>query len=101
MKYLKTFELFSEPSPGTGRYIDYEVGDTVTCIEDFDPFGKKTVEKGEKFKVTRIWQTPEDKFLGNPYLRVDLISDTGKVLRGMKSTMFTGEIETEMDKYNL
>ena len=32
MKYLKTFELFSEPSPGTGRYIDYEVGDTVTCI---------------------------------------------------------------------
>jgi len=103
MKYLKTFELYT--SPGTGQHLDYDVDDIVIC--DMDKFfsvitGEKLLKKGNKYKVLRIYQIPEDKFLKNPFLRVDVQDlETDKITKGWKSTDFKTDVEFDADKYNM
>lgn len=98
MKYLKKFELYT-----TGNELDYNVGDTVVC--NTTHYDQKTqisvVEKGQKYKVLKIYSIPEDKFLKNPYLRIDIQDENGKVYKGFRSDHFKHEIEYDTNKYNL
>ena len=98
MKYLKTFELY------TGNLLDYNVYDIVVCTTThYDAkTNKSVIEKGKKYKVLKIYSIPEDKFLKNPYLRVDIEDiETGKTYKGFRSDHFKHEIESDADKYNL
>lgn len=102
MKYLKTFELFSE----TGQALNYGVGDTVVCSDDeiknLKSFKINPLNANQKYKVLRIYKTPEDKFLNNPYMRVDVENlDTGEVTKGWESKRFKVEMEFDADKYNI
>lgn len=108
LKYLKTFELYSSPNPGTGNQIDYEVGDTVVCSDDIGHSGaargNKLVDlnKNTQYKVLKLYKTIEDKFLGNKFLRVDVQNlETGEITKGWESTRFKLEFEFDADKYNL
>lgn len=106
MKHLQIYELYSPPNPGTGNVIDYEVGDTVVCIEGTAmPQGLKRLprlEKDKEYKVIKLYQIPEDKYLGNKFLRVDVEDPkTGEVTKGWESTRFKLEYEFDADKYNM
>lgn len=107
MKYLKTFELHSMPITNPiGNFLDYEVGDVVVCAdkEDLKNNFKATnkLEVGKKYKVLNLYQTPEDKFLKNPYLRVDVEDlETGEITKGWSSKRFKVEMEFDAGKYNI
>ena len=105
MKHLKTFELYSPPNPGTGNEIDYEVGDTVVCVKAGVPVMKPSrpnLEEGKDYKVIKLYSIPEDKFLGNKFLRVDVQNlETGEITKGWESTRFKLEMEFDADKYNM
>ena len=95
MKYLKTFELY------TGNGIDYDVNDIVVCI-DSQLSQKNFLKEGNKYRVIKIYQIPEDKFLRNPFLRVDVEDvETGELSKGWRSNIFKTIIEFDADKYNL
>ena len=100
MKYLKLFELFE-----TGQLIDYEEGDTVVCVKDL--FKNKGgvvhgIQAGKEYKVIKIYTIPEDKFLGNKFLRVDVEDlETGEISKGWESMRFKSELEFNADKYNM
>jgi len=98
MKYLKTFELYN-----TGNQLDYDVGDIVKCTnKNFKTTGYKLLTFNKEYKVLKIYQIPEDKFLKNPYVRVYVQDvETGEILKGMRSDYFKHEIESDADKYNL
>lgn len=103
MKYIKLFELFE-----TGQLIDYEVGDTVVCVEYTGLMSKlpgsikHVLEIGEEYKVLKIYTLPEDKYLGNKFLRVDVEDlKTGEISKGWKSTAFKSDLEFNADKYNM
>jgi hypothetical protein len=100
MKYIKTFELYTESI--TGQFLDYNVGDIVISIEDHFIHHNKILKKGNKYEVLRIYKIPEDKFLNNLYMRVDVKElDTNMILKGWKSTYFKSDVEFDSDKYNL
>jgi len=103
MKYIKLFELFE-----TGQLIDYEKDDTVVCITDSGLMSKipgsvkHILEVGKKYKVVKIYTIPEDKYLGNKFLRVDVKNiETGEISKGWESTRFKSELEFDADKYNM
>jgi hypothetical protein len=99
MKHIKTFELYT-----TGQVIDYELGDIVVCVNDItnNPSSILTLNKGDKYKVVKIYRLPEDIYLKNDYLRVDIENiETGKISRGWESTRFKAEVENIADTYNL
>lgn len=106
MKYIKTFEYYNT---STGNALDYDVGDTVvstiTRITTYDPHdfsANPGLTSGRKYKVLKIYSIPEDKFLGNKFLRVDVEDlETGETLKGFKSTDFKIDIEFDADKYNM
>jgi hypothetical protein len=103
MKYLKTFEFFSTE---TGQALDYEVGDNVICFDDEIANLKSTkpnpLINGDKYKVLRIYNNLEDKYLNIKYKRVDVENlETGEISRGWESTRFKTESETIADKYNI
>ena len=103
MKYLKTFELYSS---NTGNIVDYKVGDIVVCsndhIEQLKPTKYNPLKSGVKYKVLKIYNLPEDKFMKNPYLRVDVENlETGEISKGWESIRFKTEMESSADKYNL
>jgi len=112
MKYLKRFDSFGEEWT-TGQIIDYNVGDIVVCVKQevkagIPPFTlpKITLKEGNKYKVLKIYEIPEDRYrtriTGNDYLRVDVEDiETGKISKGWRSTYFKAEIEFDADKYNL
>lgn len=96
MKYLKTFEFFETQ---TGQLCDFEKDDIV-----ISQITNKYLIKGREYKVLKIYQLPEDKFLvmGNPFLRVDVENlETGEISRGWKSTDFKIDYESISDLYNL
>jgi len=96
MRYIKTYELYT----GTGNVIDYEVGDIVVCLISTAP--TTSLEKGKEYKVIKIYQLPEDKYLGHKYLRVDVENiETGEITKGWRSTIFKLEMEFDADKYNM
>jgi len=103
MKYLKSFEFFDTE---TGNFIDYKVGDTVVCIPRTD--GRPEVSRnheelkvGKKYKVLKIYKLIEDKFLKNPFMRVDIIDEYNNISRGWESTRFKNDVEFDMDNFNL
>jgi len=102
MKYLRTYELYT----GTGNEIDYAVGDTVVCVEGTKiPKGINklpSLEEGNEYKVVKLYQIPEDKYLGNKFLRVDVEdTKTGKITKGWESTRFKLDYEFDAGKYNV
>jgi hypothetical protein len=102
MRYLKTYELHS--APGTGNMIDYEVGDTVVCVDDSKKMSMRNfpLVKGKEYKVIKLYQQPEDKYLGNQFLRVDVENTkTGEITKGWESTRFKLEMEFDAGRYNL
>ena len=107
MKYLKSFEFFQTK---TGQALDYEVGDIVVCINDHQLHlqsqrpGHKYValDNGVKYKVLKIYNNLEDKFLNIKYKRVDVENlETGKISKGWESTRFQTETEFDAGKYNI
>ena len=103
MKYLKTFEFFSTE---TGQALDYEVGDIVTCSEDkisnLKVFKHNPLINGAKYKVLRIYNNLEDKFLKIKYKKVDVENlKTGEISKGWESTRFQTETEFDAGKYNI
>jgi hypothetical protein len=105
MRYIKTYELYNT---STGHALDYDVGDTVVCVDDkkagIPPFttSKTPLIEGKKYKVLKIYKLIEDKFLKNKFMRVDVENlETGKISKGWESTRFKSEVEFDADKYNL
>jgi len=103
MKYLKTFEFFSTE---TGQALDYEVGDIVICSDDkitnLKPTKRNPLIDGAKYKVLKIYNNLEDKYLNIKYKRVDVENlETGEITKGWESTRFKTETELNADKYNL
>jgi hypothetical protein len=101
MRYIKTFEFFSTE---TGQALDYEEGDIVICSDDkYNPTGKYfAIDKGDKYKVLKIYKLPEDKFLKKDYMRVDVVNlETNEITKGWESTRFKTTLEFDVDKYNL
>jgi hypothetical protein len=102
MKYLKLFELFE-----TGQLIDYEKDDIVVCIKSSPARWYKgelvsALEVGKQYIVVNLYQIPEDKYLGNKFLRVDVRNiETREISRGWESTRFKSELEFNADKYNM
>jgi len=97
---FKIFEYLTD----TGNALDYEVGDTVVCIKSVKSgdAGKKILEEGNKYKVLKIYNLPEDKFLNNPFMRVDVEDiESGRITKGWQSTIFKVEVEFDADKYNI
>ena len=103
MKHLQIYELYT----GTGNVIDYEVGDTVVCIKKaiskwYKGQKSSELEEGKEYKVIKLYQIPEDKYLGNKFLRVDVEDiETGIISKGWESTRFKLDMESDADKYNL
>ena len=99
MKYLKTYEFY------TGNAIDYSEGDIVVCVESIKSkfkIPKHPLEIGKKYKVLKIYQTKEDKFLKNNIIRVDVENvETGEISKGWATTRFKIELEFDADKYNM
>lgn len=101
MKYIKTFELV------TGAYVDYDVGDIVTCVTTTTSKWNKgelssALIKGKKYEVIKVYEIPEDKFLGNKFVRVDVKNlESGEISKGWESTRFKLEFEADADKYNI
>lgn len=100
MKYLKTYELY------TGAHIDYNVGDTVVCskshIAQMKPTKYNPLKEGVRYKVLKIYSLPEDKFLNNPFLRVDVQNlENDEISKGWESNRFKLEFEFDANKYNL
>ena len=104
MKFLKTFELFNTPGT-TGQYLDYDVGDIVTVINDvFSQFDVNLLllKQGYKYEVLKIYKLAEDIYLKNLFMRVDVKDiKTGEIKKGWRSTNFKAEVEFDADKYNL
>lgn len=103
MKHLKTFEFFSTD---TGQALDYDVNDIVICSDDKIPnlksFKHNPLVNGDKYKVLKIYNNLEDKFLKIDYKRVDVENlETGEISRGWESTRFKAEAEFDADKYNM
>jgi len=101
MKYIKTYELYSK---STGNIVDYGAGDIVICTDGFWAIKSETslLEKNKKYRVLKIYNLPEDKFLGKIFLRVDVEDiETGDITKGWESTRFKSEMESDSDKYNL
>jgi len=100
MKYLKYFELAR-----TGNQLDYDVGDIVVCVSSFYKNHQERVpilEKDKNYEVLKIYKTPEDIFLRNPFMRVDVKDlETGKITRGWESNRFKIEMEYFSDLYNM
>jgi len=95
---FKIFEYYSK----TGNQLDYEVGDTVIFIAKNHRITDLMLKMNKKYKVVKIYSIPEDKFLKNPFLRVDVEDlETGEVYKGFKSTDFKLDVEFDADKYNL
>jgi len=98
MKYLKTFEFFETE---TGQILDYNEGDTVVCC-DGKKNGAAILEKGKKYRVLKIYKNVEDKFLKNPYMRVDVVDlETNEITRGWESTRFQQDVEYMGNKFNI
>jgi len=101
LKPIKAFELYT----GTGSMVDYEVGDVVVCINDKTKTGAYIdidIDNGKKYKVIKIYQILEDKYLGNKFMRVDIQDlETGEITLGWESTRFKLEMEFDADKYNM
>lgn len=100
MKFLKTYELY------TGNYVDYVVGDIVVCSDDVIiglKYSKHNpLKEGDKYKILKIYNIPEDKFLKNPFLRVDVENlETGEISKGWESKRFKLEFEFDAGKYNI
>lgn len=107
MKYLKNFRLFELV---TGHALDYGVGDTVICVDDTNrqpQQGKQLLRnnplvKGGKYEILKIYTIPEDKFLGNPYARVEVKNlETGEISKGWSTIKFKLDIEADAEKYSL
>ncbi len=102
MKYLKTFEFFETE---TGQVLDYSEGDTVVCSDDVSPKNKNLLnplKKGSKYRVIKIYSPIEDKFLKNPYMRVDVENlETGEITKGWESTRFQLDVEYMGNKFNI
>lgn len=102
MKHLKTFEYYNTT---TGQIVDYNVGDTIVCINDKIPNLKSTkhnpLKDGTKYKVLQIYKLAEDIYLKNPYMRVDIENlETGEISKGWETIRFKAEMESAADKYN-
>lgn len=104
---ITKFKLF-EYSLETGQIVDYNVGDTVFCIDDIGhngaARGNKLVDlnQNKQYKVLKLYKTIEDKFLGNKFLRVDVQDiETGQITKGWESTRFKADIEFMSDLYNM
>lgn len=96
MKYIKNFEFYSTE---TGQLFDYDIGDTVVCVEP-----KNDLEMTKKYKVVKIYSLAEDKFLamGNPFMRVDVENiDTGEITKGWKSTYFKLDADFDREIFNI
>ena len=104
MKYLKTFEYFNTE---TGQALDYKEGDIVICSDANVPTNNKKfllspLENGAKYKVLKIYNNLEDKFLKIKYKRVDVVNvETNEISRGWESTRFQADTEFNANKYNL
>ena len=100
MKYLKTFEFFETE---TGQVLDYSEGDTVVCSDDEkDNIKLPALDKGSKYKVLRIYNNLEDKFLKITYRRVDVENlETGEITKGWESTRFQLDSEFVGWKFNI
>jgi uncharacterized protein (UPF0179 family) len=102
MKYLKTFEFFETE---TGQILDYGEGDTVVCSDEVSPKNKNLLnplKKGSKYRVIKIYKNVEDKFLKNPYMRVDVVDlETNEISRGWESTRFQQDVEYIGNKFNI
>lgn len=103
MKYLKTFEFFNTE---TGQALDYGEGDIVICSDDKIPnlkaFKHNPLIDGAKYKVLRIYNNLEDKYLKITYRRVDVENlETGEITKGWESTRFKSDTEFDANKYNL
>lgn len=101
MKYLKTFEFFETE---TGQALDYGEGDIVVCSDEKGVVLNKfsALDIGAKYKVLRIYNNPEDKFLKIKYRRVDVENlETGEISRGWESTRFQADTEFYANKFNL
>lgn len=97
MANIKTYEEFSK----TGNFLDYDVNDIVICVKENDGL-KKYLNIGDEYEVLKIYQLPEDKFLKNDYMRVDVKHiETGIISKGWKSTLFKSELEYYADEFNL
>ncbi len=103
---ITKFKLF-EYSLETGQIIDYNVGDIVICISgqpDKWYRGKKVsgLKEGEEYKVIKLYSIPEDKFLNNKFLRVDVQNiKNNEISKGWESTRFKSNIEFMADIYNM
>ena len=96
MKHLKKYENYN-----TGNSLDYNVGDIVVL-------NKKKVnvptilDDNDKYEVIRIYSIPEDVFLKNPYMRIDIRNiRTDEIIKGYTSDLFRLEIENDADIYNI
>lgn len=116
MKYLKTYELYNkynnikpvnQAPRNIGLDVEYFVDDIVICTatkrdKNNPTFGEVILQEGKKYRVLKIYQLPEDAYLNNPYLRVDVQDiETGEITKGWTSTLFKTEMEFDMGKYNL
>ena len=99
MRYIKTYEVYT----GTGNEIDYGVGDTVVCVDDYTSKNlRMPLIKGKEYKVVRIFKMMEDQYLGNKFLRVDVEDpETGEITKGWESTRFKVDFESDAGLYNL
>jgi hypothetical protein len=96
MKYIKLFEYI------TGNFVNYKVGDIVICDKTVGRGGKIELQENKKYKVLKIYKLPEDKFLKNPFMRVDVEDlETDIITKGWESTRFKAEMEFDADKYNM
>jgi hypothetical protein len=94
MKHLKTFEFFETE---TGQALDYGEGDIVICSDE-----KGVLDVGTKYKVLRIYNNLEDKYLNIKYRRVDVENmETGEISNGWESTRFQCDTEFDAIKFNL
>lgn len=100
------FKLF-EYSLETGQIVDYNVDDIVICIKSapskwYRDEEVSGLEKDKQYKVVKLYSIPEDKFLGNKFLRVDVQDiETGEISKGWESTRFKSDIEFMADIYNM
>lgn len=110
MKYLMTFEIHTQ----TGQHLDYSEGDIViSCVDKAETpprlikvrhgaTRRLVLKNGDRYKVLRLYNTPEDKFLNNPYMRADVENiETGEISKGWDSRYFKTDVEFTADKFNM
>ena len=101
MKYLKKmFEL--QRTTDTGNFMDYKEDDIVVSVTTIERGDKILLTKERKYKVIKLYKTVEDKFLNNPWMRVDVEDlETGEITRGWRSDQFKKKADFISKKYRL